>query len=105
MKLASIAEPQPILCKHFANERKESLLSICRVQLSVMQKYIFPLTPPNFLDSFNVDIYILPTDLIKDFSSGHSLPLLTSLPSPLKGERQFDFLRKLLTTHQENKIM
>ena len=24
MKLASIAEPQPILCKHFANERKES---------------------------------------------------------------------------------
>ena len=39
MKLASIAEPQPVLCKHFANERKESLLSICRVQLSIMQIY------------------------------------------------------------------
>ena len=35
---------------------KRVLLSICRVQLSVMQKYIFLLTPPNFLDSFNVEI-------------------------------------------------
>ena len=26
-----------ILCKYFANECKESLLSICRVQLSIMQ--------------------------------------------------------------------
>ena len=41
---------------------KRVLLSICRVQLSVMQKYIFPLTPPNFLDYFNADCAIGPTD-------------------------------------------
>ena len=66
MKLASIAEPQPILCKHFANERKESLLSICRVQLSIMQRYIFYPTPPSISQFFKfhapTNIYYPHTD-------------------------------------------